>query len=401
MTRGEPRPKQPSRPEGADGRLWVEDEAGRRPFMRGILIHSLMARGFDFQEAYQVAVAVRKRLRGEAVVGRKEIVAAIEAVADPDALREARVEARQPPQIQVKGSSGELPFSKGFLSQSLLAAAIEPSDAFDVAREIEGELLRREQRAIDRHELRGVAYQTLHQRLGPKVAERYLAWRRYQEPERPVILLLGGATGVGKTALALEVGHRLGVARVISTDAIRQVMRIMLSPDLVPAIHASSFDAHRAVGDPASAPGADPVIGGFSSQADIVSVGVRAMIDRAVAENQNLILDGVSVVPGSIDLEAYRDKADLIFLLVAVLDLSKIADRFATRGRAAKERPPHRYLENLESIGRIQNHLLELAEQHDVPIVENDDFDLSVLSIIRHVTETLRKKDPMDVADLF
>ena len=64
-----------------------------------------------------------------------------------------------------------------------------------------------------------------------------------------MILLLGGATGAGKTALAQEVAHRLGIAGLVSTDAIRQIMRIMLSKDLVPAIHASSYDAWRGMPD--------------------------------------------------------------------------------------------------------------------------------------------------------
>ena len=85
-----------------------------------------------------------------------------------------------------------------------------------------------------------------------------------------MILLLGGAAGVGKTSLALEVAHRLGIDRVLSTDAIRQIMRIMLSRELVPAIHGSSYDAYRAApGSPATM----PVIEGFRAQASIVSVG--------------------------------------------------------------------------------------------------------------------------------
>jgi 2-phosphoglycerate kinase len=61
---------------------------------------------------------------------------------------------------------------------------------------------------------------------------------------------------------------------------------------------------------------------------------------------------------------------------------------------------PHRYIENLEGILRIQDHLLELADRHGVPIVDNVSFDRSVLSIIRHVAETLRKKGPFDASEL-
>jgi 2-phosphoglycerate kinase len=284
------------------------------------------------------------------------------------------------------------------LSQSLLAAAVEPNDAFDVAREIEGDLHARGLIEIDRSELRQLAFVALERRLGRRVAERYRVWRQFQESEKPLILLLGGTAGVGKTALAQEVAHRLGISRVSSTDAIRQVMRIMLSPELVPAIHASSYDAHRVLGD--LAPEEDPVVGGFRAQAATVSVGVRAMMDRAVSENTSLILDGVSILPGVLDLEAYSDVAHVIYLLVVSLEEDAFKARFAARGEDSVHRPPHRYLENLDSILRIQDYLLELAEAHGLPIVDNVSFDVSVLSILRHVTESLRKRHELDDADL-
>jgi 2-phosphoglycerate kinase len=123
-------------------------------------------------------------------------------------------------------------------------------------------------------------------------------------------------------------------------------------------------------------------------------------MDRAIAENTSLIIDGVSLVPGLLDLASYADRAHVIFLVVATLDSDAFRGRFAARGREAVERPPHRYLENLDAILRIQDYLLELAELHGVPIVDNVSFDRSVTSIIRHVTETLRKQGDFDAAAL-
>jgi 2-phosphoglycerate kinase len=376
-------------------RIYIEHDSVKRPFMRGILVHSLMARGLAFDDAYATANAVRERLRGRRSVSVEDLGRTLQDVLRERSLPEDAAGPAVGLNVRVTTPSGEAPFSKGFLSQSLLAAAIEPNDAFDVAREIEGQLLLRGAREIDRRELRRLAYETLERRFGARTAERYLVWRRYQEPDRPVILLLGGATGSGKTSLALEVGHRLGIHRVMSTDAIRQIMRLMLSPELVPAIHASSYDAHQMLGRG----GDDPVIEGFLAQASIVSVGVRAMLDRAVAENASQILDGVSIVPGLLDLDAYSASAHVIFLVVATLDERAFRARFDSRARTS-HRPQHRYLEHFDAILRIQDHFLELADRHDIPIVDNESIDGSVLSIIKHVTEKLRKVGEFRVEEM-
>ena len=55
---------------------------------------------------------------------------------------------------------------------------------------------------------------------------------------------------------------------------------------------------------------------------------------------------------------------------------------------------------NLDGILRIQDYFMDAADRHGVPIVDNDSFDRAVLLIIRHVTETLRKRSGVDPADL-
>ena len=57
------------------GRLMVEDAAGRRrPFMRGIMLHSLTERGVSFDDALSTANEIRARLRGQDVVGTGALV---------------------------------------------------------------------------------------------------------------------------------------------------------------------------------------------------------------------------------------------------------------------------------------------------------------------------------------
>jgi 2-phosphoglycerate kinase len=389
-------PSAPRSPRGSR-RILVEDASGRRPFMRGIMVHSLMARGVSFDDAYRTANEVRRRIGGRQVVPKGEIAKAVREILGDEPFREDR-RFPLPPNISVTADGHEAPFSKGILSQSLLASALDPNDAFDVAREIERELLSRGLRHIGRRELRRQTYRTVARAIGEQTAQRYLVWRRHQDGERPVIILLGGTAGVGKTSLALEVAHRLGIGRVLSTDSIRQIMRLVLSPELLPALHGSSYDAYRLLGREAL--GDDPVIDGFRAQTTTVAVGLRASMDRAVEENASMVLDGVSIVPGLVDLAAYADIAHVVFLVVACLDETAFAKRFEARAVGQRRRGQHRYLENLDAILKIQDYFLDIAERYDVPIVDNISFDRSVLFIVRHVTETLRKRGDFDAADM-
>ena len=57
-------------------------------------------------------------------------------------------------------------------------------------------------------------------------------------------------------------------------------------------------------------------------------------------------------------------------------------------------------LENFDTILKVQDHFLELADRYDVPIVDNASFDRSVLFVTRHVTEALRKRGDFDAQEL-
>ena len=377
--------------------LVVEESGAERPYMRGIMVHSLMARGIGFDEAYATARRVSDMIQGRGRVERAELAKIVHEIVGEGTESEQTIPL--PATLQVVGNRGSTHFSKGTLSQSLLAASLVPDDAFEVARLIEANLLQRGTDQVTQVELRRLAYDALLERFGNRVAQRYLVWRKFEEPEKPVIILLGGTAGVGKTSLALAVAQRLGVSRMLSTDSIRHIMRIMLSPDLMPAIHVSSFDAYREL--PALGREDDPVIDGFLSQASTVSVGVRAMLDRAIEENTSIVLDGVALVPGLIDLEEYADRAHVFFLMVGRLDEQVFESQFEARARRQRARDAARYVERLEEILKIQRYLLEQADRNDVPIVDNVTVDGSALLVVRHVVESLRVDGGVDFADLF
>ena len=121
-----------------------------------------------------------------------------------------------------------------------------------------------------------------------------------QHLELPVVLLVGGATGTGKSTLATEAAHRLGITRVTSTDFIRQTMRAFFSREFMPSVHYSSFEAELALTQRGRGRRGDAALLGFLDQTRNVLVGVEAAIDRALTEGWSMVLEGVHIVPGMI-----------------------------------------------------------------------------------------------------
>ena len=72
----------PEEGEASVARVRVSDRGVLRPFMRGILVHSLTERGFAFEDAYRVSQAVWQRVRTRQQIDKielREIVAELSA----------------------------------------------------------------------------------------------------------------------------------------------------------------------------------------------------------------------------------------------------------------------------------------------------------------------------------
>ncbi len=95
-------------------RVWVEHQSGRRPFMRGIMVHSLMARGVSFERAFLTADAVLERIRGRGIVPRAELAKLMREILGPDLLADHQPPIPLPAPILVRDRSEDCsPFSKG------------------------------------------------------------------------------------------------------------------------------------------------------------------------------------------------------------------------------------------------------------------------------------------------
>ena len=290
-------------------------------------------------------------------------------------------------QIVVSDRAG-LPFSKGLMASSIMATGIAPYRAYEVAERVETELLDANTYEISREELRDLAIKVISELVGQRYADTYRNWQQVEELDLPLIILIGGTTGVGKSTIATQLAARLGITRIISTDAIREVMRSLFSERIMPALHTSSFEAHEVVRGPIPK-SADRVIVGFEEQTRAVAVAVESLIERSVFEGTDLIIEGAHLVPGFIESPPWSppwdDKAVVVPILITVDDEDVHRSHFFLRGTEAGQRNVDRYLKSFENIRKVQKYIRQLAVQHGTPVFSSYSLDATLAAVIDHV----------------
>ena len=283
--------------------------------------------------------------------------------------------------VVISDQEYELPYSKGLMASRIMATGLAPARAYHAAELIEERLAGLGRPSISRAELSDIALDVLQQEVGERYAVSFAKWQAVNRLKVPLVILVGGAAGVGKSTISTMLANRLGFTRLIHTDAIREVMRAMFSADLMPTLHTSSFDAARLVRTPLPH-GTDPVVIGFVEQAQAVAVGVEALVDRAVAEGTDLIVEGAHVVPGFIDLDRFAGRAVVVPIVVTVDDEELHRSHFVIRGREVRNRPSERYLDLFDNIRKLQRYVKSLALQHGVPVVPSYNLDATLSQVI-------------------
>jgi len=270
-----------------------------------------------------------------------------------------------------------VPYSKGLMARALTAVGVPTMRAHDLARRVEEDLRARGETVADLDRIEELAEDDA--AMGR--LRRYFALR---ELDVPVIVLLGGATGTGKSTVATELAYRLGITRVTSTDFIRQTMRAFFSRDFMPSIHFSSFEAGEALREPEEAD--DPAIAGFLDQSRHVLAGAHASLDRALEEGWSMVLEGVHLVPGLIGLPAAAEQAVVARCILEIEDPAVHETHFYVRDASSEGvRPVARYLDRFEEIRRIQGELVTRARREGVAVIESANVDEAVMHALELV----------------
>jgi len=382
------------------------DGEGKVPFLRGILVRSLVHSGLPFDDAFLIADQVRERFQDEHEVPREILRAATAALLKDRFGNDARDRYQAPgleygsPILVIAGNQA-LPFSEDRLVHSLLACAIDNQAALRGAKAVHHTLRQRgHNNRIHSATLRHLVARCLESHVSADAARRYLSWRLLKRSGIPLILLIGGITGVGKSSLATDLAYRLGIVRTQSTDMMREIIRCMLPEQLNHTLSFSSFEAWRGLpsveGNKPNA-GDGRVLDGFLNQFLAVKVALDATLRRAVAERQNLILEGVHVLPSRMRLGKLKKQALVVPMTLGATSGKKLRHRLETRMRREPGRSGDRYLKGFESICELQSFLLAESDRSDVTILINDDINSTADEALEVITQQVVERFPVDL----
>ena len=296
------------------------------------------------------------------------------------------------PPIIIKDQRHGLPMSKGLLAKSFMSTGMSPSKSYIAAQRVQDELRAEGRLEVTLAELHEHAEAVLGEEAGPETARRYRRLNEISQLRRPLIVLIGGTTGVGKSTIATEIAHRLGITRVVGTDSIREVMRGIFSRELMPAIYESSWDAWQALRVPVPH-GASPVIVGFREQAAVVATGMKSLIERSVLEGVSLVLEGIHVAPGYIEPSQFKN-ASVVQVLIGVEDEEEHRSHFYIREvQTEGKRPFERYLAAFPNIRLLGEYVEELARDHNIPVVYSEQLDRTVAEVLELVVDIVIGED--------
>ncbi len=380
----------------------------RTPFLRGITVHSLMRANLDFDDAYAMAQEMRDILSNTKEISSRALKAKIAKQLEKRFGKEPRAAYETKPELNQEiivntGTGQHSPFSEGLLSHCLEACALPHDIALKGARKVHETLRATGHRQIAHRALRRIIYGCLREYGNEEGAKRYLSWRQFRNSSRPLIILIGGASGVGKSTITSEIAYRFGIGRAQSTDMMREIIRSYFAPHVVPTLGYSSCQAWRGLPTPeqvGSRKASSPIIAGFLSQFGNVKPAVEATINRAISENQDLIIDGIHSLPWELELDKFRKRAIIVPIMLAVMRKNLLAKQLASRAREQISRKPSYHPENINDIWELQYFLLGEADQSRIPIIPNWNIESTTNELTKLISREIMKYYPPNLHSL-
>ncbi|KAA8498167.1 Uncharacterized protein FVE85_5752 [Porphyridium purpureum] len=219
----------------------------------------------------------------------------------------------------------------------------------------------------------------------------------------PLVVLLGGTSGCGKSTLGSLLANRLGWSGVLSTDAVRNVLRSsekFANIDDFAALSRSTYEeapvgtgatripgqamAEEEQGAP-SLLARNRILKRYKEQVDLVIPHLKVAIRGARLRGESLVVEGVHLTPKHM-LQIMLEFPGCIPFMLHIRSEQKHEERLSVRAKYMSADAQHnKYVKHLRSIRIIQSYLVAKAEDRSIPLINNTNVDVSLAMLHRTV----------------
>jgi 2-phosphoglycerate kinase len=194
---------------------------------------------------------------------------------------------------------------------------------------------------------------------------------------RSVIILLGGASGTGKSTLSSLLASRLGISSMLSTDSIRHILRNVIPREKIPVLFCSTYEAGKFVNNEGLTD-KQACIQGYLEQSNKVYEYLVNVIEHYHNCGNSIVIEGVHLNIGVMKKLMKRFPSCIPFVIY-IKGKKKHMERFAVRSKYMTLDPSvNKYVASFPNIREIQKRFISKADECLVPKVESSNLDRSL-----------------------
>ena len=136
-------------------------------------------------------------------------------------------------------------FSRGILAKKLRLLGIPFSTGYKISIQVYNELSKLKETTIKKDKHDEIVFDILKSSYDEECADKYMLVAKWKASNMPLWILISGAIGVWKSTLSQKIAGDLGIQHVIGTDVLRDILRKILSVDILPELHSPSYSAYE------------------------------------------------------------------------------------------------------------------------------------------------------------
>jgi len=210
----------------------------------------------------------------------------------------------------------------------------------------------------------------------PSIVKYTDLWKQGQI-SKPVVFLVGGYAGTGKSTLVKKIENFFTNSNVLPTGIVRSILRGYISQESNPYLYSHTYDLHSLLDKKSPETQVTEL---YEKQVEPVSRSINQIIDFTSTEKQHWIIDGNPIFPGFIK---NNDEVILFefYLKVTDPDVHRKLLSGPTHNRKLDETQFH-------TARKLHDYTVDKATEHNKLIYE---YNLAVEEALTFINQTLNK----------